>query len=152
MHSCTIWYRWGAFHKLHLLLIWASQKNILASSPITCQLSLFWWIWVICNLLSITWKQIIFKNEQNCVTGQTWIKSLSSFLEHFCQLIIEMSNTIPAFFFLAVRGLSYGTWDLKLQHVGSSSLIRIWTRAPALGVWSPSHWTTRKIQFQPFKC
>ena len=48
------------------------------------------------------------------------------------------------FFFLAVRGLSYGTWDLKLQHVGSSSLIRIWTRAPALGTLNLSHWTSRE--------
>lgn len=26
MHSCIICYKTGAFHKLHLLLIWASQK------------------------------------------------------------------------------------------------------------------------------
>ena len=31
-----------------------------------------------------------------------------------------------------------------LQHVESSSLTRDQTRAPALGAWNLSHWTTRK--------
>ena len=43
--------------------------------------------------------------------------------------------------YLAVLGLSCGTRDLYLQHVGSSSL----TRPPALGAQSLSHWTTREV-------
>ena len=37
----------------------------------------------------------------------------------------------------------------QLQHVGSSSLTRDWTQAPALGVWNLSHWTTREV---PLAC
>ena len=34
---------------------------------------------------------------------------------------------------------------VKLQHMGSSSLIRDQTLDPALGAWSLSHWTVREI-------
>ena len=33
----------------------------------------------------------------------------------------------------------------RLQHVGSSSLIRDRTGPPTLGAWSLSHWTTRGV-------
>ena len=36
-------------------------------------------------------------------------------------------------------------WDLYLQHLGSSSLIRVEPRPPALGVQSLSHWTIREV-------
>ena len=49
-------------------------------------------------------------------------------------------------FILAVPGLSHGTRDLSCgMHAGSSSLTRDQTQAPALGVWSLTHWTTREV-------
>ena len=49
------------------------------------------------------------------------------------------------FIYLATPGLSCGFGDIYLQHVGSSSLTRHQTHAPALGAWSLSHWTTREV-------
>ena len=49
------------------------------------------------------------------------------------------------FIYLAVPGLSRGTWDLYLWYGGSSSLIRDQTQAPYIGMKSLSHWTTREI-------
>ena len=45
---------------------------------------------------------------------------------------------------MSVLGLNCITWDLwsSLKHVGPGPRIEPWT--PALGVWSPSHWTTRE--------
>ena len=37
-----------------------------------------------------------------------------------------------------------------LWHVGSSSLTRDRTWAPALGAWSLSHWTTRQVPVSAF--
>ena len=51
--------------------------------------------------------------------------------------------TIEFFFYLTVPGLCCGMQDLQLWHVGSSSLTRDQTWAPALGAKSFSHWTTR---------
>ena len=39
---------------------------------------------------------------------------------------------------------SCSKWDLQLWHVGTSSLTRDQTQAPALVAWSLSHWTTGK--------
>ena len=57
--------------------------------------------------------------------------------------------------FMAVRGLSCSTRGLQspLWHVGSSSLIRNESWAPALGAWSLIRWTTREVPvdvFRPF--
>ena len=41
---------------------------------------------------------------------------------------------------------------LKLRHVGSSSLIRDWTQAPALVVWTFGPWTSRKVPISFFWC
>ena len=51
------------------------------------------------------------------------------------------------FIYLAVLGLSRGTWGVRssLWHVGSSSLTRDQTWAPALGVQSISHWIPREV-------
>ena len=42
-------------------------------------------------------------------------------------------------------GSTVVAWALLVQLVGSSSLTAGWTRAPALGVWSLIHWTTREV-------
>ena len=47
--------------------------------------------------------------------------------------------------YLAALGLSCGTQDLWLWHVGSSSLNRDQMWVPSLGSRSPSHWTTREV-------
>ena len=47
--------------------------------------------------------------------------------------------------FLAVPGLSFGLRGSMLPCVGSSSLTRDRTRAPALGAQSLNHWATREV-------
>ena len=41
-----------------------------------------------------------------------------------------------------------GCAGASLWHMGSSSMTREQTGAPALGAWSLSHWTTRKVTNQ----
>ena len=41
-----------------------------------------------------------------------------------------------------------GCAGAPLWHMGSSSVTRDQTGAPALGAWSLSHWTTRKVTNQ----
>ena len=40
---------------------------------------------------------------------------------------------------------SHGMQDLQLWHVGSCPRTRDQTEVPAVGAWSPSHWTTREV-------
>ena len=49
--------------------------------------------------------------------------------------------------YLAALGLSSGTLEPPglLAYVGSRSLSRDQTQAPALGAWSLSHWTIREV-------
>ena len=54
---------------------------------------------------------------------------------------------------LAALGLSPVACELLRcgGHVGSCSPARVWTSAPpALGAWSPTHWTTREVPIGPF--
>ena len=44
-----------------------------------------------------------------------------------------------------MMGFSCGMWGLWLGHVGSSSLTRDQTRAPALGAQSLSHLATKEV-------
>ena len=44
----------------------------------------------------------------------------------------------------------FGFSGSLLRQVGSSSLTRDWTRAPALGARSLSHWTTREVPMSSF--
>ena len=48
-------------------------------------------------------------------------------------------------FFFGSSGFLVVAYGFLVQHVGSSSLTRDWTLTPALGAWSPSHWTTREV-------
>ena len=50
---------------------------------------------------------------------------------------------------VAPWGIFFFFFFSQLQHVGSSFLTRDWTQAPALGVWSLSHWTTKEV---PLAC
>ena len=52
---------------------------------------------------------------------------------------------IYLFILPALPGLSCLTRVLELQDVGSGFLTRGQTRAPLLGAWSLSHWTTRGV-------
>ena len=52
----------------------------------------------------------------------------------------------------ACRILSCDMSTLKLRHVGSSSLTRDWTQAPALVVWTFGPWTSRKVPISFFWC
>ena len=61
------------------------------------------------------------------------------------------STSIYLFIYLAVSGLSCGMQDLQLLHMNSSCgmedpvpWLGIEPGPPALGAWSPSHWTIRK--------
>ena len=61
------------------------------------------------------------------------------------------STSIYLFIYLAVSGLSCGTQDLQLWQVNSGCgmwdpvpWLGIEPGSPALGAWSPSHWTIRK--------
>ena len=47
--------------------------------------------------------------------------------------------------FIWLCRVSCSTRHLQLQHVGSSSLTKDRTLAPALGAWSLGHWTTREV-------
>ena len=51
------------------------------------------------------------------------------------------------FIYLAMPGLSCGTWNLQslFQHARSCSLTRDRTWAPALGAWGLSQWTTSPL-------
>ena len=48
-------------------------------------------------------------------------------------------------FNLQFGNISCGTWNLSLQHVGSSSLTRDQPGPPALGAWSLGPWTTTEV-------
>ena len=52
-------------------------------------------------------------------------------------LVISMTLLFNIYF--------YCTGSLLMLHVGSSSLTRDQTQAPALGTWSHSYWTTREV-------
>ena len=66
---------------------------------------------------------------------------VSLYSSHFLKCIYHI------FIYLAVPGLCL--WHI-LWHVGSSSLTRDRTQAPALGVWSLKCWTMREVPFTFF--
>ena len=53
-----------------------------------------------------------------------------------------------SYYFLNMYLFTWLLWVLVTAH-GSSSLIRVWTRPPVLGVLSPNHWTTREVLSLP---
>ena len=57
----------------------------------------------------------------------------------------KLTSTVLSFFFFLFTCFLFGYAGSQLQHVGSSSLTRGQTRAPALGAWSLSLWTTREV-------
>ena len=59
--------------------------------------------------------------------------------------IVHVICTLLLKFYLAALGLSCDMRNLKLEHVGSSSLTRIELWPPALEAQSHSHWTTREV-------
>ena len=61
-------------------------------------------------------------------------------------LFIIKKNTCKTCIYLAVLGLTCGTWiSIFVQHVGSSSLTR-GDLGPCLGMWHLYHQTTRGVQ------
>ena len=58
----------------------------------------------------------------------------------FSTLFIFCFSTLKKFIYLAVPGVSCGMWDLV-------PWLGIEPGLPALGAWSPSHWTARQVPY-----
>ena len=79
-----------------------------------------------------------------------YITALSNLLNINYILYIVLQSVFSPYYlciYLAMPGLSCGNQDLQssLRHAGSSSLTRDQIRAPCIGVWSLSHWTSREV-------
>ena len=107
------------------------------------------------------------------VQGWVWSVGVGTTLSEYPSPLLSTPESLfqKLFVYLFALGLSFiftiwapreahtfGTWDLCslqrhvnswLRHVGSSSLTPDWTQAPALEVWSLSHWTTWEVLRDP---
>ena len=72
------------------------------------------------------------------------------FLPIFLKNIYSVPSILQklSYYFLNMYLFTWLLWVLVTAH-GSSSLTRVWTRPPVLGVLRPHHWTTREALSLP---